>query len=256
MTSDTLDSKLTHQHSLSSMFQWMPTCALIIDTNGIIQEVNQQAIKFFRASTKEDFIFDKQNINNIVLGSQRGMDLINIICRNTKPLNSEILLRRFDKTIASVEMIAGLFPDNPNHILIQFTETHTQSQAIISELSQVFRREAQQLKPYLNKPGKELLQNILINNVLEDTNIKESKKRFQLDVVREDLSIKLIETFPFLSNNELSLCGFLSLKMTIDEISNLTGKSSNSLRVLFHRILKKTNFPSGKSLLRKLESFT
>jgi len=58
-----------------------------------------------------------------------------------------------------------------------------------------------------------------------------------------------------LTNSELTLCGFLSLKMTIEEIASLTGKTGNSLRVAFHRMLLKTGFSTGKDFLRKLESF-
>jgi len=254
MTSDSLDIKSTYLQTLSSIFQWMPTCAFIIDTKGLIQEINQQAIHFFKAETKEDFIFDKQNINNLILDSHRSKELINLI-KKSGTYNCEVLLRRFDKTISSVDMIARVLPNNSNLIIIQFTESKHHNQAIITELSHVFSREIQRLRPYLNKPGKQLLESILTNNSLYETNLKEPKKRFQQFEVREDISIKLVAAFPDLSNNELSLCGFLALKMTIDEISNLTGKTSNSLRVLFHRILKKTNFNSSKTFLRKLESF-
>lgn len=254
MTSDNLDSKLIQQRSLSSIFQWMPSCALIIDNNGIILEVNQQAIRFFRASTKEDFIFDKQNIKNMVIDSQRTVDLIKIISKNTELISREILLRRFDKTITSVDMIAGIFPENPNHILIQFTESHPQSQANLTQLSQAYRREAQRLKPYLNKPGKNVLEEIIINDMLEEIISNKPSRNNQLDVVGEDRINQLTKIFPIFSNNELILCGYLSLKMSIDDISNLTGKTSNSLRVSFHRILKKTDYATGKEFLRILES--
>jgi hypothetical protein len=254
MTSDNLDSKSNHPRSLSSIFQWMPTCAMVIDTNGVIFEVNQQAIQFFKASTKEDFIFDKQNIKNMVIDSQRTIDLIKVISKNTELISREILLRRFDKTIASVDITANTFPDNPNYILIQFTESHPQSQTNLIQLSQIYRREAQRLKPYLNKPGKILLEEIIINNMPEEVTGNKPTRNNQLDVVGEERIEQLTKMFPEFSNNELILCGYLSLKMSTDDISNLTGKTSNSLRVSFHRILKKTSFSSGKEFLRKLES--
>ena len=254
MTSDNLENKSNHLRSLSSIFQWMPTCAMIIDTNGVIFEVNQQAIRFFKASTKEDFIFDKENIKNMVIDSQRTVDLIKIISKNSELISREILLRRFDKTITSVDMTANTFPDNPHYILIQFTESHPQSQANLIQLSQTFQREAQRLRPYLNKPGKVLLEEIIINDMLEDIIGNKPTRNNQLDVVGEERIEQLTRMFPEFSNNELILCGYLSLKMSMDDISNLTGKTSNSLRVSFHRILKKTSFSSGKEFLRKLQS--
>src|ERR1035437_1335828 len=243
MTSDKLDSKLPpHQQLLSSIFQWRPSCALVIDTNGIIHEINQQAIQYFRASTKEDFIFDKQNVKNIIVDSHRATELIKLISKSKEPIDREILLRRFDKTIGSVDMIANVFPENPNFILVQFAESHPQSQAILTELSMAFRHEVQRLKPYLNKPGKKLMEEIIVNDFLEDV-IKNKPSRInQIEVVGEERINQLTKAFPESSNNELILCGYLSLKMSIDDIATITGKTSNSLRVLFHRVLNKTNF--------------
>ena len=66
----------------------------------------------------------------------------------------------------------------------------------------------------------------------------------------------LLQLFPLLTDYEISICGLLSLKLSFEEIASITGKTSNSLRVTFHRLLKKTNFTSGKELLRKLESIS
>jgi len=254
MISDNLNNKSGHQQSLSSIFQWMPTCALIIDHYGMILEVNQQAIRFFKAATKEDFIFDKQNIKNMIIDSQRTMDMIKAISRNTDLISREILLRRFDKTISSVDMTAGALPDNPNFILVQFTESHAQSQAMLDQLSQAYKREAQRLRPYLNKPGRNLLDEIILNDMLEEVIANKFIRPAKPEVVSEERLDLLTDMFPGFSNMELLLCGYLSLKMSIDDISNLTGKTPNSLRVTFHRILKKTTFANGKEFLRKLES--
>ena len=148
MVSDSLNTK-NQPESLSSIFQWMPTCALIIDKNGIIVEVNEQAIRFFKASTQEDFIFDKQNIKNMIIDYQRANELIDNIKKNKTITDKEILLRRFDKTIASVDMNACIFPDYPNWILIQFKVTFLHRQDILNELSQAYNREALRLKPLL-----------------------------------------------------------------------------------------------------------
>jgi hypothetical protein len=254
MTSDILDSKITRQQSLTSIFQWMPVCALVIDINGNIHEVNRQAIEFFKASTKEDFIFDKQNIKNMIVDSHRGVELIENIWKNKELINKEILVRRFDKTVASVDVNAGIFPDNPNYILIQFTETYTKSQAILNELSEALRHEAQRLKPYLNKPGKDLLDEIIISNLLDGISGNKPTRNEQLIVLGEDRINKISGIFPQLSNSELIICGYLSLRMSVDNIAKVIGKTPNCLRVAFHRIVRKTNLPSGKELLRQLES--
>lgn len=88
MVSDSLNTK-NQPESLSSIFQWMPTCALIIDKNGIIVEVNEQAIRFFKASTQEDFIFDKQNIKNMIIDYQRANELIDSIKKTRQSLTKK-----------------------------------------------------------------------------------------------------------------------------------------------------------------------
>lgn len=253
MVSDSLNTK-NQPESLSSIFQWMPTCALIIDKNGIIVEVNEQAIRFFKASTQEDFIFDKQNIKNMIIDYQRANELIDSIKKNKTITDKEILLRRFDKTIASVDMNACTFPDYPNWILIQFKETFLHSQDILNELSQAYKREALRLKPYLNKPGKEALEQMIISNILDEVTKNKPTRNDQVKVVGEDRIELLTQAFPQLSNSEIVLCGYFSLKMSIENVAHLTGKTPNCLRVAFHRILRKTTYKTGKEFLRALET--
>lgn len=254
MSSDYSNTSSISQQPLSSIFEWMPTCALVIDTNGIIQEINQKAIQFFRASTKEDFIFDKQNIKNMIIDTFRAVELIKLICKSSEPVNKEVLIRRFDKSIVSVDLHACLFPNNKTDILIQFTEKKVHNQVFLNEFSQAFRREAQRLKPYLNKPGKNILEEILINDMVEGIVSDKPSQNNQVVVVGEERINQLTKLFPEFSKRELIFCGYLSLKMSIDDISSLTGKTPNSLRVSFHRILLKTDYSTGKELLRKLES--
>ena len=254
MITESSDNTTNHKSEMSTVFEWMPVCALIIDSHGIIQEVNQQAIQFFRATTKEDFIFDKQQLSNMIIDSHGAFELIRLVCKSSEPVSKEILFRRFDKTITGVDLNACLFPNNPNLILIQFQEKKINSQIYIHELSVAFRREAQRLKPYLNKPGKNILEEIIVNDSSEDIISNKSDKKNQIVIISEKRIKQLTDSFPEFSKNELYLCGYLSLKMTIDEIASLTGRTQNSLRVSFHRILKKTQFQNGKEFLRKLET--
>ena len=252
MIAENSDTTIQRKSDLETIFEWMPVCSLIVDLYGIIQEVNQKAIQFFRATTKEDFIFDKQNLSNMIIDSQHTMELIRLVCKSPEPVSKEILFRRFDKTIAGVDLNACLFPDNRKLILIQFYEKKLNNQIYIHELSQAFRREAQRLKPYLNKPGKNILEEIIVNDVAEDIVSNKLSKKNPVAIVNEERIKHLTAIFPGFSSNELFLCGYLSLKMSIDEIASLTGKTPNCLRVSFHRILKKTPFTSGKEFLRKL----
>ena len=254
MTSDNFDKKPSYAQLLSSVFEWMPAAALVIDTNGIIQEVNLQAIHFFRATTKEDFIFDKQNIRNMVIDTNRAVELIRQISKSSEPINVEILIRRFDKSISCVDLYACHFPGDTNYIFLQFTDMKPQNQVYVYELSHAFKREAQRLRPYLNKPGKNILEEILIEDIVESIVSNKITKKTQIVVVGEDRINKLKVMFPEFSNNELIFCGYLSLGMSVEEISTIIDKTPNTLRVSFHRILQKTTFSTGKDFLRALEA--
>ncbi len=244
------DNTEKHRPDLATVFDWMPVCSLIVDSHGIILDVNQKAIQFFGAITKEDFIFDKQNLSNMIIDSHRASELFRLISKSSEPVNKEILIRRFDKTISGIHLQACPFPDNADQILIQFYEKSTTNQIHIQELSQSFSREAQRLRPYLNKPGKNILEEIVTSDFSEGQNTKNKP----VVIISKERMDQLTALFPEFSNNELYLCGYLSLKISIDEIATLMGKTPNSLRVSFHRILKKTSFSTGKEFLRNLES--
>jgi len=253
MTPDQIDKKASYQKSFLSMFDWMATCAMIIDSNGFILDVNQQALEFFKTSTKEDFIFDKQQIKNLAIDARQTIDLIEKIKANKDLINRKTLLRRFDRSIACVDMSVCLFPDESENLLIQFTETPSQSYTILTELSQAYKREVLRLKPYLNKPGKDLLEQLIVDEILEGVLNNKPKREKQIEIRRDKKIKKLSEMYPILTEGDLRLCGFLALKMSIDEISNVTGKTTNSLRVVLHRIIVKMNFSKTQELRKLLD---
>lgn len=241
--------------AMSDLFHWMPISTLIIDRKGTILDINQQALNFFGAESHDTFL-EKNNFNSLVIDLSRSMELVVEISSINEVLTKKILLRRLDNSILCVDIYARTFPETPNLILFQFTETSPKIHALLTQMIQAFRVEIQRLKPYLNKPGKELLEQIIIDNALEDKVKDLSSGKNLFDIVSQERITQLINLFPELTNSELTICAFLSIKMTIDEIASLTSKTSNCLRVSFHRILRKTNMNSGKEFLRKLEALS
>ncbi|MDP4240572.1 MAG: hypothetical protein Q8904_13990 [Bacteroidota bacterium] len=250
---DTQISTFPSLQHLNSVLQLLPTSALIIDLKGNIHAINQQAIQFFRG-TSQAVWFENATIGSLVLDLQRSLDLIEEISLKKEFTEKKILFRKFDKSVACVNLFARSFNVEPCYILIQFTDISQKTKVLLSELVRTLRQEVIALKPYLNKPGKELLEKILNKNTLEESWHDRSNLESQIEVIRKNRIASIIQLFPQLTNAEITLCGFLSLKMTIDEIACITGKTSNSLHVSFHRLLKKTSFSTGKELLRKLES--
>ena len=95
MTSENQEIQSNASLSMQSVFEWMPICALVIDSNGLIQEVNQKAIQFFGANTKEDFIFDKQNITNMIVDRPQALEFIKSISKKQGSTKQ----RNFNKAI-------------------------------------------------------------------------------------------------------------------------------------------------------------
>jgi hypothetical protein len=241
------------QH-FGSILQCLPTSTLIISTKGSLYFINKQAVELFGCSTQEAF-FEKENIKSLIVNLEYFLEMIDELKRSNKVATRNILIRRFDSTVVCANLFATLLPEDPNYVLLQLTEISAKTRILLTEMIQSLRHEAMTLNPYLNKPGKELLEKILTKTGINDAYSKQFGNQIQQEVLRESVATQLIETFPMLTNSELALCGFLSLKMTIEEIASLTGKTGNSLRVAFHRMLLKTGFATGKDFLRKLESF-
>lgn len=243
-------------HSLSAVFDWMPVCAIITDANGLIQEVNQQTVSFFRASTKEDFIFDKQNLANLTIDSNRIKELLLSARKTNNTASKELFFRRFDKTISGATVNAHIVPEHPSLYLIIFQQISPQNEVYAQELAQAFKKEAQKLRPYLNKPGKLMLEELLADDITSSLHSAKPSNRYSSVIIGQDRLQKLSTLFPHFSDKELNLCALLSLKMSIDEIAAATGSTSNSLRVLLHRIVAKTEYTETKDFVRSLEQRT
>ena len=240
------------QH-LNSVLQMLPTSALIADLKGNILFINQQAIHFLGGLSPHKS-FENKNINLFVIDNRQSIDLFDELRSKKEILSRKILLRKQDNSIACVNLFARLINIEPSYVLIQFTDISPKTLVLLTEVFQTLRQEVLSLKPYLNNPGKELLKEILSNNSFDGFIDNKSKQKNQLEVIGEERISNIVRLFPQLTYAETKFCSFLSLKLTIDEIACITGKTSNALRVSFHRILRKTEYLTGKELLRKLES--
>lgn len=240
---------------LNTIFQWMPSCAIIIDTVGNLIDANSQALKFLGTSIFHTFT-EKRNFNQIAIDFPRAMEMIHETINKNEISSKKILIKKTDKSVHCISINACQVPDLHNYILIQFTCESKNNQQSNSPLIQSFKTEILRLKPYLNKPGKDLIEEIIAKNSVEKSTIEKSNSATHLDILSEQRIKIILELLPHLTNSELVLCGFLSLRMSIEEISSLTGKTANCLRVSFHRILHKTDFACGRDLIREIESKT
>lgn len=238
--------------SLKSVISILPTATILIDLDGNIQFANVQSLEFFRFPNHET-LYQKKELSFMLDDSQLCEGLLKQIRNSSTTVEKTILIRKFDKSVAFINLSTQYFKSDFEGIILQFADVSAKTIAFLSEKIRILRNEISTLKPYLNKPGKELLENIIKRNLQTGINENNSKQKNRFDL-GQNKTVQLIQLFPMLSDYELSICGLLTLKLSFEEIASITGKTSNSLRVTFHRLLKKTNFNSGKELLRKLES--
>lgn len=237
----------------TAIYNGLPLSTIIVDSTGSVVLINREAKKYLFNSNKDERI-ENIDINSIVVSDMSGVafSLINNLKTDETKIR-KALVRIVDGRVICVDLYISPVDSNPQIYQIQFVESDEKNHLVVSELVSLYTKEVLKLRPYLNKPGKQLLSQLVINEI--STGIEKSKlnKRSQLELLNEQFVAKLSSEFPQLSHNELILCGFFSQKLTIDEIATITGKTSNCLRVSFHRIVRKSGFSNMKTLLLKLE---
>ena len=123
------------------------------------------------------------------------------------------------------------------------------SVASISSLYSI-KDEVAKLKPYLNRTGKTMLENILKKYFREESN-----QQLTLDdLVYYEKELRIIQkAYPLLSHREVILCGLLVNDMDSKDIASITNRTLDSVFVTIHRINKKLDFLNKKQLVNTLK---
>lgn len=245
----TADSYTQHLHNI---LEWMPVPTLIADIHGNVLEANAAALNFIGIKPCRKSIGDF-HLKHFIVDHTKALALIMESVSKNATTPQSYLVRLPGQVYTSVVLSARIFPGGTKIILIQFTESNHRARLIFSEMAYTFRREVSTLKPYLNKPGKELLEQILAGSTPDSINRIKPLAHDNTNTIQDQRHKGIAGMFPGLSASELSLCSLLSLNMSVNEIAAFTGKSSNCLRVTLHRILRKTNSASTKEFLKKIE---
>lgn len=229
---------------LSKLNEWLPLPYLIIEKNGEIVFINNFAIDFLKKTNKTDFR-SISNIKEIIVDVYQFNDIIRDLNRNEKVVNRKILVRFKFNEITIIELTACYIKPLREKVFIHFSDISTLDKKFYTNLASHYKQEIQKLKPYLNKAGQEVQNQILTKDFLEEALIKTPSINNRIELIHEQRLAELSKLFPELTTNELIICSLLSLKLSYEEISEITKKTSNSLRVAFHRILTKLKFDTA-----------
>lgn len=248
MNQDRISPELVEFHNQ------LPVPGIITNSEGKILHANRASIKFLIIK-ESDAVSTDTRINDFLISDT---PILNMAAENINKFedSQKSLIRLKDGRIKCIDLYCSTLLTNPNLIQIQFTESNEVNQSRLLELLQSFGKEVLKLRPYLNKPGKELLETLFFNEITAGIEKNKLNKKNQLELISNNKTNKIASQFPQLNENEIILCGFFNQNLTIDEIAQITGKTSNSLRVSFHRLIKKTEFKSSKEFLKKLKMIT
>ncbi len=117
-----------------------------------------------------------------------------------------------------------------------------------SEILDQTHKELKEMKQMANQPTKMMISKIIFD--LQSGQKHFNKKEFEL-LLKEtysDFYKKLLEKCPTLTRNEIRLCAFAKMNLSIKEIAALTQQSSNSIVVARYRLKKKLKLDEGENL--------
>jgi len=116
-------------------------------------------------------------------------------------------------------------------------------------------KELSELKGVANLPTKKMLSRIIVDlkSGAKGFNKDEFEKLFK--ETHEDFYKKLLQRYPDLTRNEIRLCAFGKMNLSIKEISAITQQSSNSIVAGRYRLKKKMGLEESDSLSNFLIQF-
>lgn len=228
------------------LFHVIPDPVIIIDKNGNIVEMNLSATDEFAGTGKEskieDIFADKRKVRTILLE----------LLQFHKVIVDTALIKTKNQEICPFEFKATILSDTNELYLFIFNNLNIRNNVLKFEIEHAFAAEINSLKPYLNKTGKELVEQKITNNslslILEDGVKLQQPQQFTDDEIIEKLSKHL----PDFSKKELQIAFFLSIDASISQISDITGKSVNALRVMTHRMSAKLNTKNTQELTKTI----
>ena len=228
------------------LFHVIPDPIIVIDKGGTIVEMNLSATDEFTELQKnskiEELFADKRKVRSVLIE----------LLQFHKVVIDTALIKTSESKILAYEFKATILSESNELYLLIFNNLNTKNEVVKFEIEHAFTTEINSLKPYLNKTGKELVEKKISNNSLSqifETDVNQSQSEEFTD---PEVMQKLSKNLPLYSKKELQIAYFLSIGANINQISDITDKSVNSLRVMVHRMSTKLNTKNTVELTKKI----
>jgi len=221
-----------------------PTIFFFSKTNEVV--LNIQAAEILGVDEKEKFDLDKWIEMNPLL-EEEIKKYASIDCLNDKKVHMVNLNGKHEIINYSLRRIQN--SSNGHLTIIHFKKASEKYTAASISSLYTTMEEIIKLKPYLNKTGKKLLDD-LINKYYKND---DSQILTLDDLVYYEKELRIIQkAYPLLSHREVILCGLLVNDMDSQDIATITNRSIDAVFVTIHRINKKLNIENKKQLVSKL----
>lgn len=228
------------------LFQVLPDPVIVIDKTGKIVDLNMSAKDTFAITESgeklEEIFSDKKKIRESLIE----------LFQYHKVIVDKALLKSKSGELVTYEYKATILSEINDQFIFTFNNLKTKNEILKLEIGHVFSVEMNALRPYLNKTGKELVEKKIVNNKLMSLFENENKNIEPITLVDSLTVQKISVAFPFLNRNELSVAYYISIGATVNQIAAITGKSANTIRVMTHRMIAKTEFDSTVEFAQKL----
>lgn len=177
------------------------------------------------------------------------------------PYLNDMIKKHHQKTVIDQKMHIILF--NGKHEIMNYSFSHFSNPTLgkiiiihfskasekyaVASLSSLYsiKDEIIKLRPYLNRTGQKMLQNLTTKYFRE-----ENQQLTLNDLVYHEKELRIIQkAFPSLSFREVILCGLLVNDMESQDIASITNRSLDSVFVTIHRINRKLAIVNKKQLV-------
>lgn len=213
--------------------------------------------------SKEELILNKQGYKTLGMDEGEVFDLVT--WRKINPYLGDCIKKLDEDIVYNEKLHVVLF--NGKHEIMNYSLTQVitpslgkvyifhfskasekYSVASISSLYSI-REEVAKLKPYLNRTGKTLHENMMKKYFRE-----ENQQLTLDDLVYYERELRIIQKeYPTLSHREVILCGLLVNDMDSKDIASITNRTLDAVFVTIHRINRKLNILNKKQLVDTLK---
>ncbi len=239
-----MQSSITNISSIKAdqLFDSLTLAAFIFNNEDDIVCINKTALQYFGNQFKKNekihsVFVDKKQYDSIIANFQDKQAVIRKIALIKK---SNIETEIFE---ISVQNIAG----QPEYRIMCLNPINENSKLVLEHLSQTLVKDIQGLRPYLNKAGKEKLDQI--TKIKTQNKALHAMENMRNEIIHNERISELLKLYPNLSPNEIDLCVYLSMRLNYKQIASINSKSETAIRVSVHRMLKKMQLNTLNDLL-------